>query len=116
MWRVRFRVSHLSRTVGTRGNGSVSELLNSCYENCNMIYLAYIWAGCAAFKVFLTREGSGRYWRRMKRVAIIGASKDRGKYGNKAVRAFLPQGYRAYRGNLSETEVRAFPACSGMCD
>ena len=30
----------------------------------------------------------------MKTVAVVGASSDRHKYGNKAVRAFLAQGYR----------------------
>jgi predicted CoA-binding protein len=29
----------------------------------------------------------------MKTVAVIGASSDRAKFGNKAVRAFLQQGY-----------------------
>ena len=32
----------------------------------------------------------------MKTVAIIGASKDRSKYGNKSVRAHLQQGYRVF--------------------
>jgi uncharacterized protein len=41
----------------------------------------------------------------MKSVAIIGASKDRNKYGNKAVRAFLQQGYKVYPIHLNETEI-----------
>jgi len=41
----------------------------------------------------------------MKSVAIIGASNDRIKYGNKAVRAYLQQGYKVYPVNLKETEI-----------
>jgi predicted CoA-binding protein len=41
----------------------------------------------------------------MKSVAIIGASSDRNKYGNKAVRAFLQQGYNVYPVNLNEKEI-----------
>jgi predicted CoA-binding protein len=41
----------------------------------------------------------------MKTVAIIGASNDRSKYGNKAVRAFLQQGYTVYPVNPKEIEV-----------
>lgn len=32
----------------------------------------------------------------VRRVAVIGASADRSKFGNKAVRAFLHQGYRVF--------------------
>ena len=45
----------------------------------------------------------------MKSVAIIGASKDRSKYGNKAVRAFLQQGYKVYPVNLKDTEIEGLP-------
>src|SRR5262245_9978239 len=45
----------------------------------------------------------------MKSVAIIGASNDRNKYGNKAVRAFLQQGYKVYPVNLKETEIEGLP-------
>jgi predicted CoA-binding protein len=41
----------------------------------------------------------------MKTVAIIGASNDRNKYGNKAVRAFLRQGYTVYPVNLHEATI-----------
>ena len=41
----------------------------------------------------------------MKTVAIIGASSDRQKYGNKAVRAFVQQGYSVYPVNPKETEI-----------
>jgi predicted CoA-binding protein len=41
----------------------------------------------------------------MKTVAIIGASNDRRKFGNKAVRAFLHQGYTVYPVNLKEAKI-----------
>jgi len=41
----------------------------------------------------------------MKTIAIIGASADRGKFGNKAVRAFVRQGYTVYPVNPKETEI-----------
>lgn len=47
----------------------------------------------------------------MKSVAIIGASNDRNKFGNKAVRAFLRQGYTVFPVNPKELQVegqRAF--------
>ena len=41
----------------------------------------------------------------MNTVAIIGASTDRSKFGNKAVRAFLQQGYTVYPVNPKESEI-----------
>lgn len=38
-------------------------------------------------------------------MAIIGASSDRSKFGNKAVRAFLQQGYTVYPVNPKETKI-----------
>jgi len=52
----------------------------------------------------------------MKSVAIIGASKDRNKYGNKAVRAFLQQGYKVYPVNLTETEIEGLPVFESIRD
>jgi len=46
----------------------------------------------------------------MKTVAIIGASNNRTKFGNKAVRAFLRQGYTVFPVNLKDTEVEGLPA------
>jgi|SRR5665213_653263 len=46
----------------------------------------------------------------MKTIAIIGASADRAKYGNKAVRAFLRQGLEVYPVNPKETEIEGLPA------
>jgi predicted CoA-binding protein len=41
----------------------------------------------------------------MPSVAIIGASSDRSKWGNKSVRAFLQQGYEVWPVNPNEAEV-----------
>jgi len=47
---------------------------------------------------------------RMKTIAIIGASTDRQKYGNKAVRAFRQQGYQVFPVNPKETEIEGLSA------
>ena len=52
----------------------------------------------------------------MKTVAIIGASNDRAKFGNKAVRAFQQQGYQVYPVNPRETEVEGLPAFKNIGD
>jgi predicted CoA-binding protein len=46
----------------------------------------------------------------MKTVAVIGASSDRNKFGNKAVRAFLQQGFTVYPVNPREATVEGLPA------
>jgi uncharacterized protein len=43
-------------------------------------------------------------------VAIIGASDDRSKYGNKAVRAFRDQGWEVFPIHPTLTEVEGIPA------
>ena len=52
----------------------------------------------------------------MKSVAIIGASSDRTKFGNKAVRAFQKRGYKVYPVNLTETEIEGLPVCKSITD
>ena len=52
----------------------------------------------------------------MKTVAIIGASNNREKFGNKAVRAFLRQGYTVFPVNLRETKVEGLPAFRSIRD
>lgn len=52
----------------------------------------------------------------MKTVAIIGASSDRAKFGNKAVRAFREQGYEVYPVNHKETEVEGLRAYERITD
>ena len=53
----------------------------------------------------------------MKTVAIIGASNDRQKFGNKAVRAFRQQGYEVFPVNPKEETIeglRVFKAISDV--
>jgi len=52
----------------------------------------------------------------MKTVAIIGASNDRAKFGNKAVRAFQQQGYTVYPVNPNETEVEGLKVYAKVTD
>ena len=52
----------------------------------------------------------------MKTVAVIGASNDRNKFGNKAVRAFQQQGYTVYAVNPNETQVEGLPAFKSIKD
>jgi predicted CoA-binding protein len=52
----------------------------------------------------------------MKTIAILGASNDRAKYGNKAVRAFLQQGYTVYPVNPKETQIEGLPAFASIRD
>jgi predicted CoA-binding protein len=49
-------------------------------------------------------------------VAIIGASTDRQKFGNKAVRAFRQQGYTVYPINPFETEIEGLPVFKSIVD
>jgi len=52
----------------------------------------------------------------MKTIAIIGASADRSKFGNKAVRAFLQQGYTVYPVNPKETHIEGLPAFQSIAE
>jgi predicted CoA-binding protein len=52
----------------------------------------------------------------MKTVAIIGASSNRNKYGNKAVRAYHRQGYAVYPVNLLEPQIEGLPAYRSVLD
>lgn len=51
-----------------------------------------------------------------KIVAVIGASSDRRKFGNRAVRAFLAQGYTVIPINPHATEVEGLPAYRSVLD
>jgi predicted CoA-binding protein len=46
----------------------------------------------------------------LKTVAIIGASNDRKKFGNKAVRAYLRQGYTVYPINPNQNQIEGLAA------
>ena len=52
----------------------------------------------------------------MKTVAIIGASSNRNKFGNKAVRAFVRQGYTVYPVNPNEPEVEGLATFESIKD
>jgi predicted CoA-binding protein len=52
----------------------------------------------------------------MKTVAVVGASSDRRKFGNKAVRAFREAGYRVIPITPRHTEVEGEPAFPSVLD
>jgi uncharacterized protein len=52
----------------------------------------------------------------MKTVAVIGASSNRRKFGNKALRAFEHQGYRVIPINPKEAEVEGHKAYPSVLD
>lgn len=49
-------------------------------------------------------------------VVIIGASNDRAKFGNKAVRAFLQQGYEVFPVNPKEDTIEGLRAFKSIAD
>ena len=52
----------------------------------------------------------------MKTIAIIGASSNQRKFGNKAVRAFRQEGYTVYPVNPRETEIEGLTAFKSILD
>ena len=52
----------------------------------------------------------------MPTVAILGASADRSKFGNKAVRAFLAKGYTVYPVNPKGGEIEGLPALKSLAE
>jgi predicted CoA-binding protein len=51
-----------------------------------------------------------------KTVAVVGASSDRRKFGNKALRAFMAEGYRVIPINPNETRVEGIPTYATVLD
>jgi predicted CoA-binding protein len=51
-----------------------------------------------------------------KTVAVVGASSDRSKFGNKALRAFQAEGYRVIPINPNEREVEGLPTYASVLD
>jgi len=49
-------------------------------------------------------------------VAVIGASRDREKFGNKAVRAYHAHGHSVFPVNLRESEIEGLPAFRSLAD
>ncbi len=52
----------------------------------------------------------------MPTVAVLGASADRSKYGNKSVRAHLAQGYEVYPVNPKGGEIEGLGVFSSLAD
>ena len=52
----------------------------------------------------------------MPRIAIIGASSNREKFGNKCVRAYLSQGWIVYPINPQETSIEGLTAFASLRD
>ena len=52
----------------------------------------------------------------MKTIAILGASADRSKFGNKAVRAFRQQGYEVFPVNPKESEIEGLVCYPSIVD
>ena len=52
----------------------------------------------------------------MPAIAIIGASKDRHKYGNRAIHAYLAQGWTVYPVNPREAEIEGLTAYPSVSD
>ncbi len=53
---------------------------------------------------------------RVKSVAIIGASCDRSKFGNKAVRAFLQRGYKVFPVHPKESKIEGLAVFKTIAD
>lgn len=51
-----------------------------------------------------------------KTVAVVGASSDRNKFGNKALRAFKAEGYRVIPINPNEREVEGMATYPSVLD
>jgi len=51
-----------------------------------------------------------------KRVAVIGASSDPRKFGNRAVRTFMRRGYEVLPVNPNETTIEGLPAWRSVAD
>jgi len=52
----------------------------------------------------------------MKTVAIVGASADRNKFGNIAVRAFVRQGWRVFPVNPNAAQIENLPAFKSISE
>jgi uncharacterized protein len=52
----------------------------------------------------------------MPSIAVIGASTDRSKYGNRAVRTYQAQGWTVYPVNPKEPEIEGIPAYKTIAD
>ena len=53
---------------------------------------------------------------RRSTIAVLGASRDRDKYGNKCVRAYLDEGWEVFPVNPNESEIEGLPATARLAD
>jgi predicted CoA-binding protein len=51
-----------------------------------------------------------------KTIAVVGASADRQKFGNKCVRAYRDAGYRVYPVNPAEREIEGLPVFRALAE
>ncbi len=52
----------------------------------------------------------------MPTIAVLGASSNRNKFGNKCVRAYAHAGYQVFPINPTEKEIEGFPAFAKLAD
>jgi predicted CoA-binding protein len=52
----------------------------------------------------------------LKTIAVVGASANRQKFGNKCVRAYREAGYRVYPVNPGEREIEGLPVCRTLAE
>jgi predicted CoA-binding protein len=52
----------------------------------------------------------------MPTIAVLGASSNRNKFGNKCVRAYARAGYQVFPINPTEKEIEGFPAFAKLAD
>ena len=52
----------------------------------------------------------------MKTIAVLGASANRHKFGNKCVRAYRDAGYRVFPVNPAEREIEGLPVCRTLAE
>jgi predicted CoA-binding protein len=64
----------------------------------------------------MNQRKSGKDKESQKVVAVIGASADRSKYGNRAVRAYRAEGWRVYPINPREAHIEGLPVLSRIAE
>jgi predicted CoA-binding protein len=116
---------HRAYSSQIEGNGSSGSMT---------MPLSSVIAGCFAYRPELGRNATSRATsvntaivftplprracenRSMKTVAVVGASSNRAKFGNKALRAFEKQGYTVFAINPNETQVEGHKTYASVLD
>jgi predicted CoA-binding protein len=62
------------------------------------------------------RKERGFEMRERRVVAVIGASRSRAKFGNRAVRAYRAEGWTVYPVHLDADEIEGLPALASIAD